>query len=73
MRKPLYDKKVLKERGLVTKGFCLPYNPKADTTNIRIVAPVSRKGSFRLPRMVVSLLKGKGSKGDYLYSYSVVI
>jgi hypothetical protein len=28
MRKPLYDKKVLKERGLVTNGFYLPYNPK---------------------------------------------
>lgn len=28
MRKPLYDKKILKDRGLVTNGFCLPYNPK---------------------------------------------
>jgi hypothetical protein len=28
MRKPLYDKKVLRERGLVTNGFYLPYNPK---------------------------------------------
>lgn len=28
MRNPLYDKKVLKERGLVTNGFSLPYNPK---------------------------------------------
>jgi very-short-patch-repair endonuclease len=28
MRKPLYDKKVLQERGLITNGFCLPYNPK---------------------------------------------
>jgi very-short-patch-repair endonuclease len=27
MRKPLYDKKVLRERGLVTNGFYLPYNP----------------------------------------------
>ena len=26
MRKPLYDKKVLQERGLVPNGFYLPYN-----------------------------------------------
>lgn len=28
MQKPLYNKKILQERGLVTNGFCLPYNPK---------------------------------------------
>lgn len=28
MRQPLYDKKILHERGLVTNGFSLPYNPK---------------------------------------------
>jgi very-short-patch-repair endonuclease len=28
MREPLYDKKTLQERGLVTNGYCLPYNPK---------------------------------------------
>ncbi|MGE5605896.1 MAG: endonuclease domain-containing protein [Bacteroidota bacterium] len=28
MREPLYNKKFLKERGLVTNGYCLPYNPK---------------------------------------------
>ena len=27
MREWLYDKKVLKARGLITNGFCLPYNP----------------------------------------------
>ncbi len=28
MHEPLYDKKILKERGLVTNGYCLSYNPK---------------------------------------------
>jgi len=28
MSKVLFDKKILKERGLVTNGFCLPYNPQ---------------------------------------------
>lgn len=28
MRTPLYDQKILKKRGLITNGFCLPYNPK---------------------------------------------
>lgn len=27
MREPLYDRKLLKKRGLVTNGFSLPYNP----------------------------------------------
>jgi hypothetical protein len=31
MREPIYDKKVLKKRGLVTNGFCLPYNSKLTT------------------------------------------
>ena len=28
MRKPLYDKEELGKRGLITNGYCLPYNPK---------------------------------------------
>ncbi len=28
MRKPLYNAKILKDRGLITNGYYLPYNPK---------------------------------------------
>ncbi len=28
MNKVLFDKRILKQRGLVTNGFCLPYNPE---------------------------------------------
>jgi very-short-patch-repair endonuclease len=51
MRQPLYDKKALKERGLLTNGFCLPYNPKLIARAIELrknMTPMERKLWIRL-------------------------
>ncbi len=53
MHKPLYDKNVLKERGLVTNGFCLPYNP-----NLTVRANELRKNMTPMEnKLWVELLK----------------
>ena len=46
MRQPLYDIKVLQARGLITNGFCLPYNPKLTVRAIELrknMTPMERK------------------------------
>jgi very-short-patch-repair endonuclease len=46
MREPIYDKELLKKRGLITNGFSLPYNPNlvAIAAELRInMTPAEKK------------------------------